>query len=709
MPTKRILQLLSCFFVLLFGAATSHAQVLRAFGNTGFEIPVRGTNTACFSQIPDNVVPDWSTTHPTGFSQQNGCAYPGVTVGNTTQPLIEFWANAFQGVQAREGAQFVELSAEADTTLYQNICIVTGDTVTWQLSHRARNAAAAEEMRFVISPTLAGISSPAAVAATAATGGILQARTTTTGVTNIVSCQSGSNVTGANVCNSSTFTTANGTTWGDYSGAFTWSGASGTQFMGFGNISPAGASVGNFLDRVIVTLRPYIEFAAASSSGLESVAGATGLGIRVTGVVPTAMTVPITVTGGTAVLGTDYTTPSGTNVFNIIIPAGTYVASTVLTTGITILQDAVLEGSETINLSIGTDPNYLIANTTVCGSAPNNITTYTIIDDEQPRISVNKISQNGTGAFAFVVSNSTPAASQTITTTAANTSTSVANLTNRPITAINTAITITETLPVGSAAAGFWGASAVSCIDANGGGVLANNANPNTNIASLVGNVAAIPAANVFASSNITCTVTNVLVNAIDDVANKIVNLPSTTSVNANDVFPTGSTFTVTGGTCLAKAPASPATNTTGLVSYTSPATPGATCTVIYQVCAPAPNTTVCDTATLTVTATAPEAALVITKTDNKAITFSGATNDYVVTLTNQGPSPADGVVLTDAPGAGLTCPPANPVVCSVLVAGAVCPLAPLTIANLTAPAGITVATFPANSSLQFAFSCNVN
>jgi uncharacterized repeat protein (TIGR01451 family) len=100
-------------------------------------------------------------------------------------------------------------------------------------------------------------------------------------------------------------------------------------------------------------------------------------------------------------------------------------------------------------------------------------------------------------------------------------------------------------------------------------------------------------------------------------------------------------------------------------------------------------------------------ATLIITKTDGKAITSSGGTNNYVVTLTNQGPSAANGVIVTDVVGAGLTCPATNVVTCTVTGAGAVCPAAPLTIASLTT--GVTVATLPVNGALQFAYTCNVN
>lgn len=100
-------------------------------------------------------------------------------------------------------------------------------------------------------------------------------------------------------------------------------------------------------------------------------------------------------------------------------------------------------------------------------------------------------------------------------------------------------------------------------------------------------------------------------------------------------------------------------------------------------------------------------ASVVIAKTDSKTIATSGGTNTYVVTLTNQGPSVANGVIVTDVVGAGLTCLGTNVVTCSGAVNGAVCPAAS-TIATLTG-AGITVATLPVNGALQFAYTCNVN
>jgi uncharacterized repeat protein (TIGR01451 family) len=100
-------------------------------------------------------------------------------------------------------------------------------------------------------------------------------------------------------------------------------------------------------------------------------------------------------------------------------------------------------------------------------------------------------------------------------------------------------------------------------------------------------------------------------------------------------------------------------------------------------------------------------ASLVIAKTDGKTITTSGSTNDYVISLTNNGPSAADGSVITDVVGAGLTCPAGNTVTCTA-AGGAVCPTGPFSIANLTG-AGITIATLPATGSVQLAYACTTN
>lgn len=91
------------------------------------------------------------------------------------------------------------------------------------------------------------------------------------------------------------------------------------------------------------------------------------------------------------------------------------------------------------------------------------------------------------------------------------------------------------------------------------------------------------------------------VISAVDDADTSAPGVASSTNVSVNDKFPVNATFTVTGGTCSGTSPVSPATNTTGVLGYTVPlASPS--CTVLYKVCAPAPNSTVCGSATLTVT-----------------------------------------------------------------------------------------------------------
>ena len=97
--------------------------------------------------------------------------------------------------------------------------------------------------------------------------------------------------------------------------------------------------------------------------------------------------------------------------------------------------------------------------------------------------------------------------------------------------------------------------------------------------------------------------------------------------------LPTGASYTIQpGSTCAASS-----VSAAGVATYNIPAT--GTCIVNYQVCAPAPNTTVCDTATLTVTATAADMSVAITGLPVTAA--PAATVNGTITCTNAGPATA--------------------------------------------------------------------
>lgn len=200
----------------------------------------------------------------------------------------------------------------------------------------------------------------------------------------------------------------------------------------------------------------------------------------------------------------------------------------------------------------------------------------------------------------------------------------------------------------------------------------------------------------------------------------------TTAAISLADVLPTGITtsgnITATGGV-LSGCPSAGATSLAGCsiapgaaignIIITVPVSVGPTTVSpsINTVTATGGGDPTCPAgANCTGTVTTPislEASVSISKTDGKSIATSGGTNNYIVTLSNQGPSPANNVILTDTIDAGLICPATNPVLCTVTSPGAVCPAPPLTFANLTA--GLTIATFPSNSALQFAYTCNVN
>ena len=95
---------------------------------------------------------------------------------------------------------------------------------------------------------------------------------------------------------------------------------------------------------------------------------------------------------------------------------------------------------------------------------------------------------------------------------------------------------------------------------------------------------------------------------------------------------------------------------------------------------------------------------LEIAKSDGVATVFSGSTSTYTLTVTNNGPSPVTGAVVTDTPVAGLTCPAGNP----VTIAGSGVPAGSFTVGNLTG-AGIALGTLLAGQSTTLTFDCEVN
>ncbi len=110
------------------------------------------------------------------------------------------------------------------------------------------------------------------------------------------------------------------------------------------------------------------------------------------------------------------------------------------------------------------------------------------------------------------------------------------------------------------------------------------------------------PNASTCTSSTLTVTASAVPPVPVADASSSVAGSAGSFNVAANDTKPLGSTYSQTATTCTPAGSMSSA----GLASYTAPSLIGATCTVTYQVCNPAPDSATCASSTLTVTATAP-------------------------------------------------------------------------------------------------------
>ncbi len=106
------------------------------------------------------------------------------------------------------------------------------------------------------------------------------------------------------------------------------------------------------------------------------------------------------------------------------------------------------------------------------------------------------------------------------------------------------------------------------------------------------------------------------------------------------------------------------------------------------------------NSALATVTIPVP-AALSISKTNNTTALAAGATTSYTIVVSNSGPNSANNAVFKDPIATGLLC---TSVSCSAL-SGAICPASTV---NAMQGSGITIATFPSNSSLTFTVTCGV-
>jgi outer membrane protein OmpA-like peptidoglycan-associated protein len=119
-----------------------------------------------------------------------------------------------------------------------------------------------------------------------------------------------------------------------------------------------------------------VEFELAAASNAEA-SGGNIPQLIVNGNLTMPLTIDVNVTGGTATLGTDFTNNS-----TVTIPAGNYTGTVATSINLTITDDAIFEGDETIALQLANPSSGLVIGDADSDTTTQSTFTYTIVDDD---------------------------------------------------------------------------------------------------------------------------------------------------------------------------------------------------------------------------------------------------------------------------------------------------------------------------------------
>ena len=279
----------------------------RTLVNPSFEFPAYsggGDWKSLDNYIPgdDTSLQGWFSTHPTtGYSGYGDSRFRDAD-GNPFQHLIELWVNNFQGVPAPEGSQFAELNAQADSALYQDVCVMANEQVRWTASHRGRSHGNTADVAEVF------ISDPNDWTGVTYSGSKLYSAyiaTSNDGSPSSISTNTGSagQATKTDLSNG----------WRKYSDVWTGPSTSQKYRFAFQSVSSANGNVtyGNFLDDIQLELSPTVEFVETdeiSEVNLPSVEGDVYyLTLRVNGNLLSQGTVDLTLANSSTLTGDDFT------------------------------------------------------------------------------------------------------------------------------------------------------------------------------------------------------------------------------------------------------------------------------------------------------------------------------------------------------------------------------------------------------------------
>ena len=403
----------TCAFVLtvLFCVDALSQIPSRVIVNSGFEAPVK--SCASWSLIPQAEMLGWKTTD-TGTSRVD-C---GAGVAGAISNPIEIWSNGFNGITARSGSQLAEINANINGFLYQDVCLVENETVTYSVWHRRRENSGTDTFR-------ASLESP----------------------------------TGTLISETANLSSSNNL-WNNFTGTLTNNGTTGLRRYGFRAISTASGSpsVGNLIDDVTISLRPLTDIRRFDLNTISEANGVSNLEIYVNGTLRSSVTLTLT-KNGTATYNTDFTvgtasrgtaTVAANGDITFILPAGDYdpnqstgIAAGLISIPITAVNDAVLDDNETVTYVFGTASGGGGGNPTLdltdqingqsasCSGPVGNATV--TIQETRADLSIAKSQRLGTSS-AFQTSNLSVTQNQTVQYQILATNNGTSTVTNAVIT-----------------------------------------------------------------------------------------------------------------------------------------------------------------------------------------------------------------------------------------------------------------------------------
>jgi hypothetical protein len=313
---------------------------------------------------------------------------------------LEIWngiqlSNGGPTATSTAGPQYAELNGDTNASLYQDVCVRTGDTVQWSLRHAVREDPANRGKKDYVNEMQVSITNPLA--------------------------WTGNTPPTTKLYSSPVLTTNYSQGWKTKTG--TWTNTTDVQSLRFAFEAIQGSplngvenkSVGNFIDDVQLSLSPLIDFLPSAGNNVNVPSTTEGnsssyyyVSLRINGVMSTGGSVKINLTGlnagrsfslgnvlkGTAT-ATGLTATASGNQITLNIPAGTYDANV---TGNYIhipidFSDTTTLPNDRLTFTLaepaggGATGFGLAIGSTSCSGAPRSTVTTTLKDDDyQPRV-----------------------------------------------------------------------------------------------------------------------------------------------------------------------------------------------------------------------------------------------------------------------------------------------------------------------------------